>query len=694
MTPLIGKLCVHVQGYVDREEFYISPLSTEDVILGAPWFHSLAAKLEFPNRTISFQFGNKDISIHTKDRGSTISIVSHASLQKSMKSNLFAYMIFSQESKPDSLSVDEKDQQMFLNSFKDCFADENPKELPPSHGEDDHKIDLVSGSSPPNRPPYRLDNRFYDNFILKACGMVKDAEIDKRIHDDIMKQGLSKKNIVLGNALVDMYVRCVAPQKAQKVIEELLVGRVVSWSALIVGYLNRLFCSALVSYPEGTGAPSICLRRSAVFYTSLRSAEYISIFPPLLDFAADLCQVRMSPAVILQNSSTPCICNSQLNILTECRRISSGLFSDHDGRSYAAFKQKGANPSHLLHFRRKKNCLSPFAGLKETVEKVIVDDPSLESKRTYPKGSNHLALPKFRSLNGSLSLLIKEVAPSLQLLPVQEVVEDQSAPPTVEPSNSSSTESSVVYVLAAINIAVYLFGLASPVDTSGMGTSTLPLLYGAKVNELLLNGEWWRLITPMFLHSGFFHIALRSWALLFFGPQVENVFGPLAFCTIYFLGGLCGNIFSFFFTPAATVGGTGPLFTLFSAWAVYLWQNKRVLGEQSADYYEIKATTMMGVLVLCLSCLLPIDEWIHVGAVLPGILFGSFAAPILQADVDGIDSSERNMENREEPFAIFDSPSVPGLSLVFVLSTGLCFTIYNILAAYVESSQLLQNTGL
>ncbi|MCO5564779.1 hypothetical protein L7F22_018447 [Adiantum nelumboides] len=112
VTPLIGKLRVHVQGYVDQEEFYISPLSTEDVILGAPWFHRLAAVLEYPTRTISFKFRNRDINIHTEDKGSTIPI--------------------------------------------DCFADEIPNDLPPSRGEDDHKIELIPGSSPPNRPPYRV----------------------------------------------------------------------------------------------------------------------------------------------------------------------------------------------------------------------------------------------------------------------------------------------------------------------------------------------------------------------------------------------------------------------------------------------------------------------------------------------------------------------------------------------------------
>ena len=103
--------------------------------MGAPWFHRLTAKLEYPSRVISFKFRNRDVRIHTKDRGSIIPIVSHASLQKSMKSNLFAYLIFAQDLKAKTLSHEEKDQQEFLQSFKDCFADEIPKELPPSRGE-------------------------------------------------------------------------------------------------------------------------------------------------------------------------------------------------------------------------------------------------------------------------------------------------------------------------------------------------------------------------------------------------------------------------------------------------------------------------------------------------------------------------------------------------------------------------------
>ncbi|MCO5581154.1 hypothetical protein L7F22_035032 [Adiantum nelumboides] len=197
VTPLIGKLCVHVQGYVDQEEFCISPLATEDVILGAPWFHRLAAVLEYPTRTISFKFRNRDISIHTEDRGSTIPIVSHANLQKSMKSNLFAYMIFAQESKQHELSVEQKDQQEFLNSFKDCFVDEIPKELPPSRGEDDHKIELIPGSSPPNSPPYRVSYAQQEEILTQVNELlerVSQAETEQtrsvNKNRDLLTKGL------------------------------------------------------------------------------------------------------------------------------------------------------------------------------------------------------------------------------------------------------------------------------------------------------------------------------------------------------------------------------------------------------------------------------------------------------------------------------------------------------------------------
>lgn len=54
-------------------------------------------------------------------------------------------------------------------------------------------------------------------------------------------------------------------------------------------------------------------------------------------------------------------------------------------------------------------------------------------------------------------------------------------------------------VLVSINIAVFLFEIASPIRNSDLELLSLPLVYGAKINDLILVGEWWRLVTPMFL---------------------------------------------------------------------------------------------------------------------------------------------------------------------------------------------------
>ena len=75
VTPLIGKLCIHVQGYVDREDFFISPLQHQDVLLGMPWFHRMRAKLSLPDRVISFKHDDKEVKLKVDEKGNTIPII-------------------------------------------------------------------------------------------------------------------------------------------------------------------------------------------------------------------------------------------------------------------------------------------------------------------------------------------------------------------------------------------------------------------------------------------------------------------------------------------------------------------------------------------------------------------------------------------------------------------------------------------
>ncbi|KAF2944500.1 hypothetical protein DAI22_02g147900 [Oryza sativa Japonica Group] len=186
-------------------------------------------------------------------------------------------------------------------------------------------------------------------------------------------------------------------------------------------------------------------------------------------------------------------------------------------------------------------------------------------------------------------------------------------------------------LLAAINIAVLLFEIASPVRNSDIENLSLPLMYGAKINDLILSGEWWRLLTPMCLHSGFLHIALGCWVLLIFGPRVSRAYGQTTFLLMYILGGVCGNLTSYLHTSELTVCGTGPVFALIGAWLVYQSQNKDAIDKNVSETMFSQAVVAT-TLSFLLSSFGRIDNWTHLGATICGLLFGYLTCPSVQVD--------------------------------------------------------------
>ncbi|MCO5593409.1 hypothetical protein L7F22_047423 [Adiantum nelumboides] len=163
VTPLIGKLRLYVQGYVNKVDFLISSLKNEDVLLGAPWFDCMAASLTFSKRKITFKHKGRDITLHVNEKGHTISLVSHDSFDKTIESSIFVYMIFFKDPPPNSNDVSSNgslivhsDLHSLLNQHAELFINDIPSDLPPERGDDDHRIHLILGSSPPNKPPYRV----------------------------------------------------------------------------------------------------------------------------------------------------------------------------------------------------------------------------------------------------------------------------------------------------------------------------------------------------------------------------------------------------------------------------------------------------------------------------------------------------------------------------------------------------------
>lgn len=89
--------------------------------------------------------------------------------------------------------------------------------------------------------------------------------------------------------------------------------------------------------------------------------------------------------------------------------------------------------------------------------------------------------------------------------------------------------------------------------------------FGAKVNPLIVNGEWWRFFTPIFLHIGMIHLVMNTIALYFLGTAVEKIYGKLRFLFIFILSGFSGSLASFLFSPNLSAGASGAIFGCFGA---------------------------------------------------------------------------------------------------------------------------------
>ncbi|MGE8204512.1 rhomboid family intramembrane serine protease [Heyndrickxia sp. NPDC080065] len=117
------------------------------------------------------------------------------------------------------------------------------------------------------------------------------------------------------------------------------------------------------------------------------------------------------------------------------------------------------------------------------------------------------------------------------------------------------------YVFLAIQIAMFIV-----LEMTGGSTNSENLIrFGAKFNPLILDGEWWRFITPIFLHIGILHLLMNSLALYYLGPTVERIFGRMRFVWIYLFSGFSGSLASFLFSSHLSAGASGAIFGCFGA---------------------------------------------------------------------------------------------------------------------------------
>lgn len=180
-------------------------------------------------------------------------------------------------------------------------------------------------------------------------------------------------------------------------------------------------------------------------------------------------------------------------------------------------------------------------------------------------------------------------------------------------------------VFAAMMLATWRTTGTLSMDFSG----ELLLHFGANYTPLTLSGQWWRLLTYIFLHGGVWHIAFNMWCLWSLGGLCESLYGRWTYAAIYLITGVAGGLASLGWHPVVlSVGASGALFGLFGALIASF-----ALGEFEFGGIAIKPILSSlifwaGFSLFFGSVESGVDNACHVGGLVSGLILGALIARV------------------------------------------------------------------
>jgi rhomboid protease GluP len=182
-------------------------------------------------------------------------------------------------------------------------------------------------------------------------------------------------------------------------------------------------------------------------------------------------------------------------------------------------------------------------------------------------------------------------------------------------------------VLVGINFAVFIAMALNGISVTDPGGETL-VRWGANWGRLTMSGQWWRLITYMFLHIGIVHIAMNMLSLWYLGSLCESLFGTWTFGAVYVVSGIAGGIASLAWNPhAVSAGASGAIFGLVGALIAAYY-----VGDFSMPRALIRPQLRMLLIFSAYSLLFgllgQVDNAAHIGGLVTGLAFGVLIARV------------------------------------------------------------------
>jgi len=198
----------------------------------------------------------------------------------------------------------------------------------------------------------------------------------------------------------------------------------------------------------------------------------------------------------------------------------------------------------------------------------------------------------------------------------------------------------VTYSLIGFTVLIYI---AQEVSVLLLG-GDIVIIYGAKINEAIYDGELWRFISPIFVHAGIWHIFVNMYSLYSIGPIIEGFFKSPRMLVVYIFSGITSVIFSLGFTPNPSVGASGAIFGLLGSLGTFLFLHKDSLGDTGKSY--LRRIVIIALLNLGLGLAPNIDNWGHLGGLLAGSALAWLIGPRFELSWTSNEKSGRVVEQR------------------------------------------------
>ena len=291
-------------------------------------------------------------------------------------------------------------------------------------------------------------------------------------------------------------------------------------------------------------------------------------------------------------------------------RIVSGYIHNNEQFKFDIFKTKS-----LLKTIKKKtlsfkiNALSIFVNLGDNVDiSKFEDTPNIKFANIHEAAD----LGKYRFVTSvfpdiTKDMNFKEKGLELFMKITSDINKKNEGDAKMNEDVFRPKRPIITYALIIINVLVFILSV--------FNDNILPMF--AVNRELIVNfGQYYRLITGMFLHGGILHLLFNMYALYIIGMQLESFLGKAKYLIVYLLSGIGASMLSIFFSNSFSVGASGAIFGLMGA-LLYFGYHYRVYLDSVVKSQIIPLIILNLILGFTIS---GVDNWAHVGGLVSGVL--------------------------------------------------------------------------